>query len=329
MRRRAFLLLLGAPAVAWSRVVRAQPADRPKRLGILIEFAEGDPEARARLAALREGLTRLSWIEGGNLGSEIRFGAGDITRIRTLAADLAAWAPDVILGSGAPVTAALKQATRTVPIVFVQASDPVGAGIVPSLGRPGGNITGFTNFEYAMVGKWLEVLKDLAPHITRVLLIQNPANFGWPGYRRAMEAAAPAMNVRFTLGPVLDAATIEQVIGDFARESEGGLMILPDTTTTSHRELIVRLAAHHALPAVYPFRFFADAGGLASYGIDVLHVFRSAASYIDRILRGEKPGDLPVQAASKFQLIINLRTARALKLAVSSNLLIGADEVIE
>src|SRR5215217_2298522 len=325
MRRRAFLMLLGTPAVALSQAVRAQPTDRPKRLGILIEFAEGDPEAQARLAALREGLTGLSWIEGRNLHSEVRFGAGDITRIQTLAAELAALTPDVILGSGAPVTAALKQATRTVPIVFVQASDPVGAGIVLSLGRPGGNITGFTNFEYAMVGKWLEVLKDLAPHITRVLLIQNPANFGWPGYRRAMEAAAPAMNVRFTLGPVLDGATIEQVIGDFARESNGSLMVLPDTTTTSHRELIVRLAAHHALPAVYPFRFFADAGGLASYGIDVLHVFRSAASYIDRILRGEKPGDLPVQAASKFQLIINLRTGRALKLAMPPILLTGAD----
>ena len=329
MRRRAFLVLVGAHAVALSQAVRAQPADRPKRLGILIEFAEGDPEAQARLAALREGLTGLGWLEGRNLASEVRFGAGDITRIRTLAVELAALAPDVILGSGAPVTAALKQATQTVPIVFVQTSDPVGAGIVPSLGRPGGNITGFTNFEYAMVGKWLEVLKELAPDINRVLLIQNPANFGWPGYRRAMEAAAPALNVRFTPGPVTDAATIEQVIADFAGEPGGGLMVLPDTTTTSHRELLVRLAAHHALPAVYPFRFFTDAGGLASYGIDVLHVFRSAASYIDRILRGEKPGDLPVQAASKFQLIINLRTARALKLAVSSNLLIGADEVIE
>jgi putative ABC transport system substrate-binding protein len=329
MRRREFLAFVAGGAGFLPMTARPQSGERVKRLGILIEFAQDDPEAHARLAALRRGLHALGWTEGGNLRSDLRFGAGNAARIQSLATELAASSPDVILGSGAPVTAALQRATATVAIVFVQISDPVGAGLVPSLGKPGGNVTGFTNFEYTMAGKWGEVLKEMAPSVERVLLVQNPTNFGWPGYLRAAEAAALLLKVRLTPGKVTDAATIRQVIEEFAREPNGGLIVLPDTTTSAHRELIVTLANDHRLPAVYPFRFFVNAGGLMSYGLDVLDVFQRAASYIDRILRGENPGDLPVQAAQKFELLINLKTARAMGLTPPSSLLARADEVIE
>jgi putative ABC transport system substrate-binding protein len=328
MRRREFIAYLVGAAGSLPLAASSQSDGGLRHVGILIESAEGDPEAQARLSALWSGLTALGWTNGGNLLSDLRFGAGNAARIQSLAAELAASAPDVILGSGAPVTAALQRATRSVPIVFVQISDPVGAGLVPSLGHPGGNITGFTNFEYGMAAKWGEMLKEMVPGIERVLLVQNPANFGWPGYLRAMEAAAPLLNVRFTPGAVAD-TTIKQVIDEFAREPNGGLIVLPDTTTSAHRELIVMLAAHHRLPAVYPFRFFVDVGGLMSYGFDVLDVFRRAASYVDRILRGEKPGDLPIQAPVKYELAINLKTASAIGLNVPPTLLARADEVIE
>jgi putative tryptophan/tyrosine transport system substrate-binding protein len=329
MRRRDFLAYLVRAAGSLPLAARSQSGGSVRRVGILIEFAESDPEAQARLSALWRGLKALGWADGVNLRSDLRFGAGNAARIRSLAAELAASGPDVILGSGAPVAAALQQATRSVPIVFVQISDPVGAGLVPSLAHPGGNITGFTNFEYAMAGKWGETLKEMVPAIERVLLVQNPANFGWPGYLRAMEAAAPLLDVRLTPGPVRDATAIRQVIDEFAREPNGGLIVLPDTTTSANRELIVMLAAHHRLPAVYPFLFFVDVGGLMSYGLDVLDVFRRAASYIDRILRGEKPGDLPVQRPERFELRINLKTARAIGVTPPFALLARADEVIE
>ncbi len=308
MSRREFLALLGGTAGVLPRAARAQSVDRAKRMGILIEYAENDPEAQARLAALRKGLDALGWTEGRNLRSEIRFGAGSVTRIHSLAEELAASTPDVIFGSGAPVTAALQRATRRVPIVFVQISDPVGAGLVPSLGRPGGNITGFTNFEYAMVSKWLEALKEIAPRVTRVLLVQNPANFGWPGYIRAMEAAAPLFDVRFAPGAAVDADAIRRAIEEFAREPNGGLIVLPDTTTGTNRELIVTLAAYYRLPAIYPFRFFVDAGGLMSYGIRPPRRFparrflrrphyarrearRSASAIAKQIRTGDQPQD--------------------------------------
>lgn len=330
MRRREFLAVLTGGAGFLPMTAKPQSGERvKKRLGVLIEFSEGDPEAHARLVALRSGLDARGWKEGDNLQSDVRFGSGNAAKIQSLATELAASAPDVILGSGAPVTAALQRATRTVPIVFVQISDPVGAGLVPNLGRPGGNVTGLTNFEYTMAGKWAEVLKEIAPSVERLLLLQNPANFGWPGYLRAAEAAALLLNVRLTPGQVADATTIEQVLEEFAREPNGGLIVLPDTTTSAHRDLIVRLANRHRLPAVYPFRFFVSAGGLMSYGLDVLDVFRRAGSYVDQIFRGGKAGDLPVQAAEKFELLVNLKTARALGVIPPASLLARADEVIE
>jgi putative tryptophan/tyrosine transport system substrate-binding protein len=323
MRRREFIAALGT--AAWSRAA----GQERRRIGVLLEYGEDDREGQARLEALTSALDRLGWADGRNLHIERRFAGGDPERIRVLAQELAALAPDVILGSGSPVTRTLQSVTRTTPIVFVQVSDPVGAGVVPSLARPGGNVTGFTNFEYAMVGKWLDLLKQVAPSLTRILMLQNPANFGWPGYVGAFDAAAPLFAVQRTLGPVVDAPKIEAVIRSFAGESNGGMIVLPDTTTGVNRKLIVGLAEQYGVPAVYPFRFFATDGGLMSYGVDVPDVFRSAASYVARILHGERPGELPVQAPIRFELILNLKTASQLGLTIPPTLLARADEVIE
>ena len=329
MRRRAFIGgLAGTPFTIPHRGF-SQTSDRVRRIGVLVEYSEGDAEGQARLAAFGEGLRAWGWVEDRNLSVHYRFGGGDHERIRAFATELASLAPDVILGSGAPVTAALKQATRTVPIVFVQISDPVGAGLVPSLGRPGGNITGFTNFEYGMAGKWLETLKEMAPHLSAVLFLQNPGNFGWPGYSKAMEDAAVSLSLNVLPGPVHDATEIEQTVAMFAQRPDAGIVVLPDTTTSVHRKLIVGLAERYRVPAIYPFRFFMKEGGLICYGINVLDVFRRASSYVDRILRGEEAGTLPVQRATKFELIINRSAARALNLPISPFLLARADEVIE
>jgi putative tryptophan/tyrosine transport system substrate-binding protein len=260
---------------------------------------------------------------------EYRFAGGDPGRVRPLASELANLNLDMLFGSGAPVTAALQAATQDIPIVFVQASDPVGAGLVSNLGRPGGNVTGFTNFEYAMVGKWLEILREAVPSISSIMTIQNPANFGWPGYLKAMEGATRSAAVEFTPRAVRNSAEIEDAVSSFANVPAGGLVVLPDTTTSVNRRLIVSLAEKHRIPAIYPFRFFVADGGLVSYGLDVLDVFRSAGSYVDRILRGEKAGDLPIQAPTKFELVINIRTARALDVTIPPTLLARADEVIE
>ena len=327
MKRRS--LVLGFAATVSAPLAWAQPSEPAKHVGVLLEYAEADPEAQRRLTAFKDALRSYGWIESRNLRIEYRFAAGDPDRIRALAHELVSLNPDLLFGSGAPVTAALQGATRTIPIVFVQASDPVGAGLVPNLARPGGNVTGFTNFEYAMVGKWLETLWALAPNITRVLALQNPANFGWPGYTNAAATAARAFDVEVTLGAVRDGAEIEQTLAAFASAPNGGIMVLPDTTTSVHRALIVELTRRHRLPAVYPFRFFVVEGGLACYGIDVLEVFRRAGSYVDRILRGEKAGDLPIQAPTKFELVINRQTANAIGLTIPPTLLARADEVIE
>ena len=327
MRRRDVFALM--TAAAWPQAGRTQPSHRMRRLGVLFEYGQTDPEAKARLEALTDALKQFGWIEGLNLQTEQRFADGDPDRIRRHAAELVALAPDVILGSGAPVTTALRSATQTTSIVFVQVSDPVGAGIVPSLSRPDGNVTGFTNFEYGMVGKWLEVLRQVAPRTSRALMIQNPVNFGWPGYSRVLDTVAPSFGIQPFLGAIRSAPDIEKAIATFSHEPDGGMIVLPDTTTGVHRKLIIELAERHRVPAVYPFRFFVVDGGLLSYGLSVPDAFRGAASYVDRVLRGEHPSNLPVQAPTKFEMVINLRTAKQLGLAIPPTLLARADEVIE
>jgi putative ABC transport system substrate-binding protein len=340
-RRRKFITLLGGGAVAASSGSRplplsAQPADRTRRIGVLMVIAESDPDAQPRVTAFEQRLRELGWTVGRNIRIDYRWPArmtaGSLTDFERVSSDvkeLVAANLDAILATGTPMVAALKDATGTVPIVFVQLADPVGSGMVPGLARPGGNITGFTNFEYSIGGKWLEVLKEIAPHVARVKFILNSKNAAWAGFSQAIEGAAPSFNVRVTTADTNDAAEIERAIVAFAREPNGGLIVQPDQVTVVHRELIGTLATQHRLPAVYPFRSFATSGGLVSYGIDVPNVYRQAAGYVDRILRGEKPGDLPVQQPTKYELVINLKTAKALGLDVPTTLLARADEVIE
>jgi putative tryptophan/tyrosine transport system substrate-binding protein len=301
-----------------------------RRIGVLMPLTMDDPDAQPRVTAFKRGLQELGWMNGRNVRIEYRWAAGDASRMRTYAAELVGLTPDVILANSSPILAALRQETRTVPIVFVIVIDPIGGGFVSNLAHPGGNITGFTNFEFSMGGKWLEMLKDAAPVVARVAVIFNPETaFYAVHFLRSVEAAASSLAVKPIATPIHDAAEIERAIDAFARESNGGLLVLPDTSTTVHRELIVALAGRHRLPAVFPFRFFATSGGLLSYGIDASDVFRQAASYIDRILRGANPGELPVQAPTKFELVINLKTAAALGLTISRDFLLRADEVIE
>ena len=320
MRRRAFITLLGAAAASsplWPFAARAQQSDRMRRIGVLMSFAASDPESQMRLAAFEKGLRELGWVEGRNLRTEYRFAAGGGDLLRSHAAELVRMAPDLILANSTPVMAALQEQRRTLPIVFVQVTDPVGQGLVPNLARPGGNLTGFTNFEFSIGTKWLETLKEIAPRVTRVALVFNPDTAPFAGlFRQPVEAAAPSFGVTPSLAAGRDAAGIERAIDAFAREPNGGLMVLPDVSTTNHRELIIALAARHRLPAVYPYRYFAASGGLLSYGSDVADVFRRAATYVDRILKGASPGELPVQAPTKYELVINLKTAKALGLEV-------------
>jgi putative tryptophan/tyrosine transport system substrate-binding protein len=339
MRRREFITLLGGAAtapIAWPRAARAQQPERMRRIGVLMAIAEGDPDAKPRITAFEQRLQALGWTIGRNIRIDYRWptamtaGArADFDLMLFHVKDLAATRPDAILATGTPMVAALKHETGSVPIVFVQVADPVGSGLVPGLARPGENITGFTNYEYSIGGKWLEMLKEIAPHVVRVMFIVSRNNAAWPGFWRVIEAAAPSFGVEVSTADFDDAAEIEGAIAAFARERNGGLIVQPDQVTVVHRELISTLAARNRLPAVYPFRTFATIGGLMSYGIDVPDMYRQAAGYIDRILRGEKPADLPVQAPTKFELVINLRTANALGLTVSPTLLARADEVIE
>jgi putative tryptophan/tyrosine transport system substrate-binding protein len=328
IRRREFITLLGG-AAAWPLVARAQQSERMRRIGVILGNIETDPEAQVRIGAFRQRLAELGWIEGRNVSFDYRFGATDPDRIRSLVRELVDLGPDVILGAGTPIAVALKKQTRTIPIVFALVGDPVASGLVASLARPGENMTGLTNYEYAMGGKWVETLKESAPPVTRVLAIQNPANATAPGLMRAIEAAARSLGLQITTASTLDVTVMEQAIGAFAREPNGGLIVLPDATTTNLRESLVALAARYRLPAIYPFRYFAESGGLISYGIDTADEFRLAAGYVSRILKGEKPADLPVQAPTKFELVINLKTAQALGLDLPPFLQQRADEVIE
>ena len=330
MRRREFITLFGVAALAGPCAARAQQADRVRRVGVLMSRAAGDPEEQARFAGFLQGLQELGWTDGRNVRIDYRWAAADADRSRTYAAELVALAPDVILASGSASVAALLQTTRTVPIVFVNVIDPVGAGYVARLARPGGNATGFTAFEYSLSGKWLELLKEIAPNLTRIAILRDPALAAGIGQFAAIQAMAPSsLGVELSPIDVRDGGEIERDVATFARESNGGLIVTGSSSAAVHRELIVMLAARHRLPAVYPFRYFVTSGGLVSYGPDPIDVFRRAAGYVDRILKGEKAADLPVQSPTKYELAINLQTAKALGLTLPPSLLARADEVIE
>ena len=330
MRRREFITLFGVAALVGPRAARAQQPDRVRRVGVLMSRAAGDPEEQARFAGFLQGLQKLGWTDGRNVRIDYRWAAADADRSRTYAAELVAVAPDVILASGSASVAGLLQTTRTVPIVFVNVIDPVGAGYVARLARPGGNATGFTAFEYSLSGKWLELLKEIAPNLTRIAILRDPALAAGIGQFAAIQAMAPSsFGVELSPIDVRDGGEIERDVATLARESNGGLIVTGSSSAAVHRELIVMLAARHRLPAVYPFRYFVTSGGLISYGPDPIDVFRRAAGYVDRILKGEKAADLPVQAPTTYELVINLKTAKALGLTIPASLLARADEVIE
>jgi putative ABC transport system substrate-binding protein len=327
--RRKFITLLGGAAVGWPLVARAQQIDRMRRIGVLMGLVVNDPEAQSRVAAFENGLRELGWVKGRNLSIEYRW-AGDGNVLRDHAAELLAMAPDLILANSTPVTVALREQSPAVPIVFTQVVDPVGQGLVPNLANPGGNVTGFTSFEFSIGTKWLEALKQTAPRVTRLALVFNPRSAPFADlFIRPVEVAAPSFSVALIRAAVREPADVDRMFDTLAREPNGGLIALPDISMTNYREAIVALAARHHVPAIYPFRFFAASGGLMSYGTDVAEVFRRAAAYVDRIFKGEKPGDLPVQAPTKYELVINLKTAKTLGLTVPPTLLALADEVIE
>jgi putative tryptophan/tyrosine transport system substrate-binding protein len=328
LTRRQFITLLGGAAAAWPLAAGAQQADRMRRIGVLMSLAADDPEGKARLAAFVQRLQELGWSDGRNVRIDYRWGVGDAER-RRYAAELVALAPEVILSYGGTTTGVLQQASRTVPIVFAQVVDPVGAGLVTSLARPGGNATGFTSFEYGISGKWLELLKQIAPRSTRAGVMRDPSLTSGTAQFAAIQSVAPSFGVELSPIDVRDAGEIERAITAYGRGSNGGLIVVANPLATVHRNLIITLAARHRLPAVYPFRFFVTTGGLISYGPDIIDQYRRAASYVDRILKGEKPADLPVQAPTKYELVINLKTAKTLGLEISPSLLARANEVIE
>jgi len=327
MRRREFITLLGGVA-AWPLAASAQQPDRVRRIGVLITLAADDPEGQARVAAFRQGLQQLGWTGGHDVQIETRWATSNI-EARKHAAELVALAPDLILATGSPTVAALQQATRSVPIVFVNVADPVGAGFVDGLARPGGNITGFALYEYSMSGKFLELLKEIAPRVTRVAVLRDPAIAAGSGQLGVIQALAPSFGVELTPIGVREPGEIERGISAIAHGPNGGVIVTGSPLAVIHRELIIALAARHRLPAVYFYRFFVREGGLISYGPDSIDPYRRAAGYVDRILKGEKPADLPVQAPTKYELAINLKTARTLGLDVPATLLARADEVID
>jgi ABC-type uncharacterized transport system substrate-binding protein len=301
MKRRAFITLLSGAAVAWPLAARAQQPERMRRIGVLMNIAADDPEAQARMTAFAQELAQLGWIASRNVKIDSRWSAGDSERLGKYAGELIALAPDVILANSSQSVAALMQASRLVPIVFASVADPVGAGFVESLARPGGNVTGFMNFEYSMSGKWLELLKEIAPRVTRAAVLRDPAVASGIGQFGAVQIVAPSLGVELSPVDVRDAGEIERAVTDFARGSNGGLIVTGSAAAIVHRELIAMLAARHRLPAVYPGRYSVTAGGLISYGPDLIDQFRRAADYVDRILKGEKPADLPVQGADQVR----------------------------
>jgi putative ABC transport system substrate-binding protein len=320
---------LGGAAFAWPLLGRTQQLKKMRRIGVLMLLAAEDAVAKARIVTFQQGLRQLGWLDGDNLQIDHRWSTGDSDQVRKDAADLVALAPDVLLATGSSSVAALQQATRTVPIVFALVSDPVGAGFVDSLPRPGSNATGFTNFEYVISAKWLELLKQIAPGLTRVAVLRDSAIAAGAGQLGAMQAVAPSLGVELSPIGVRDAGEIERAIAAFARSPDGGLILTASALAPVHRDLIITLAARHRLPAVYYERYFAADGGLISYGPDQLDQYRRAAGYVDRILKGEKAANLPVQSPAKYELVVNLKTAKELGLTIPETILVRADEVIE
>jgi len=326
-RRELLVALGGSAAAGWSLAARAQQGERVRRVGVLMNLAADDPEGQTRIVAFVQGLQQSGWTDGRNIRIDTRWAAGDADRFHRYAEELLALAPDVILASATPSVQALQQATRTVPIVFANVGDPVGMGFVESLARPGGNTTGFTPLEFGFGAKWLELLKEIAPRLTRVAVLRD-LTIG-PAQLSAIQAVAPSFGVELSPVGVRDAGEIERTIAAFAQSSNAGMIVTASTSAVIHRHLIAMLAARHRLPAVYSFRYFAATGGLLSYGPDPIDMYRRAASYVDRILKGEKPADLPVQTPTKYQLVVNLKTAKALGLDIPTSILARADEVIE
>jgi putative tryptophan/tyrosine transport system substrate-binding protein len=329
VKRRKFITLLGGAAVAWPLAARAQQAERLRRIGVLSGGSAGDPEIRARIATFVQGLAQLGWADGRNVRIDYRWGEANADDIREHAAELVALAPDLLLTAGGPAVERLLQATRAVPIVFVITPDPVGSGIVESLSRPGGNATGFMLFEYNLCAKWLELLKEIAPGVTRAAVLRDPATPSGIGQFAVIQSVAPSLGVEVIPINVRDAPHVERAVMTFARTGNSGLIVTASPLTAINRKLIVEMAAQHKLPAVYNSRQFVADGGLISYGADFVDQYRRAAGYVDRILRGEKPADLPVQAPTKYETVLNLKTAKALGLTVPDTVLARADEVIE
>ena len=328
MKRREFITLIGG-AAAWPFAARAQQSPGVKRVGVLMGTADSDPDQKALVSVFSQALAELGWKEGINIHIEYRWAAGDAARLPSLSAELARLTPDAIFAQGTPATSALRRAAPTTPVVFVNVSDPVSTGLVSSLGHPGGNITGFTNYEFSMGGKWLEILKEISPSITRVAVIYNPDNPVMPGNLNSIEAAGPKLGIQVAARPGRNPEDFERAIGAWGSERNGGLLVLLDFLTLAHRDLIIALAGRYRLPAGYSLRVFAANGGLFSYGVDAKDLFRRGAAYVDQILKGSKPADLPIQQPTKYELIINLQTARALGIEVRPDVLSIADEVIE
>jgi putative ABC transport system substrate-binding protein len=328
MRRREFITLLGG-AVTWPLVARAQQDGPIPHVAVLLVGQEDDPDLRARLAGLRSGLERLGWFEGRNIRITYRYAEGKPDRFQPLAKELVALHPELIVAQTPPVVAAVLRETNAIATVFVDVADPFGPGFIASLARPGGNVTGLVTIEASIAGKWLAMLKEIAPDLTRVVLLGNPKTTSFDYFHRSAEALAPSLAIELVAGRIETEGDIERAIEAFARVPHGGLALPPDSTTILYRDLVIRLAARHRLPAVYPFRLFVAAGGLMSYSIDFVYEYRLAASYVDRILRGALPADMPVQAPTKFETVLNLKTAKALGFAVPPGLLVAADEVVE
>ena len=328
MIRREFITLIGG-AAAWPLAARAQPVERVRRVGVFMDLAENDREGQTRVAAFRDGMKALGWIEGRNVNYDYRWTAGNPPVMERYAAELLTLKPEIIMNGGLPTLAVMQKQTQTIPIVFAQVLDPVGAGFVESLAHPGGNITGFVSFEYSMAGKWLDTLTHIAPRMRRIAAVRDLASPSEMGMLGAIQAVLPTFSLPFVVIGGRDAVEFERVIETFAREPNGGLIILPSPNTLVQRRVIMATAARHGLPTIYPYGFFAREGGLISYGIVPSDNFRRAASYVDRILKGAKAGELPVQVPTKFELVINLKTAKTLGLDVPATLLARADEVIE